>query len=208
MILVFLGAPGCGKGTQAHILSQKYSFEHLSTGEILRKKNECNSILGGGGLVNDDYVFNVLWPNLNEALIAKKNVVLDGFPRTVPQAQLLQDALLNMDSIDFRVIHFDVSFEDLIKRISGRIFCQDCGQNYHEAFDPPLNHDTCVSCGAKNLARRQDDDLEVFKKRFLTYEEKTCPLLHFYEKQIVTIPANLGINKVHDHLVSLLHLRS
>ena len=197
MIMIFLGAPGAGKGTQAEIVSEKYAIPAISTGAIIREAIKNQTEMGKaakeytekGALVPDDVVIGIIKERL--ALDDCKNgFILDGFPRTVPQAQALEDMGV---SIDF-VIDIEVPDEKIIERMSGRRVCAKCGASYHTVYNPSKDGENCDKCGEK-LTIRKDDAPEVVESRLKTYHELTEPLKDFYSER-----GKLGIVEGQDEL--------
>ena len=184
MKMIFLGAPGAGKGTQAEIVSEKYAIPAVSTGAIIREAIKNQTEMGKaakeyterGALVPDDVVIGIIKERLSED-DCKNGFILDGFPRTVPQAQALEDMGV---SIDF-VIDIEVPDEKIVERMSGRCVCSKCGASYHTVYKPSKNGLTCDKCG-ETLTIRKDDAPEVVTSRLKTYHEQTEPLKEFYEK--------------------------
>lgn len=197
MKMIFLGAPGAGKGTQAEIVSEKYAIPAISTGAIIREAIKNQTEMGKaakeytekGALVPDDVVIGIIKERL--ALDDCKNgFILDGFPRTVPQAQALEDMGV---SIDF-VIDIEVPDEKIIERMSGRRVCAKCGASYHTVYNPSKDGENCDKCGEK-LTIRKDDAPEVVESRLKTYHELTEPLKDFYSER-----GKLGIVEGQDEL--------
>ena len=197
MKMIFLGAPGAGKGTQAEIVSEKYAIPAISTGAIIREAIKNQTEMGKaakeytekGALVPDDVVIGIIKERL--ALDDCKNgFILDGFPRTVPQAQALEDMGV---SIDF-VIDIEVPDEKIIERMSGRRVCAKCGASYHTVYNPSKDGENCDKCGEK-LTIRRDDAPEVVESRLKTYHELTEPLKDFYSER-----GKLGIVEGQDEL--------
>ncbi len=189
MRLVFLGAPGAGKGTQAVRLVQRLGVPHISTGEILReavKKDtplarELKGYMDSGGLVPDEKMNEVV-----EARLAKGDAaggfVLDGYPRTVAQAEALDGALKRKQEKLDAVLFFSLPEDEAVARLSGRRTCAGCGANYHVRFSPPPQEGICGNCGAK-LFQRDDDRPDVIKKRFEAYQAKTADLVEYYDEK-------------------------
>lgn len=184
MNLILLGAPGAGKGTQAEVISKTLGIPQISTGNILREavKNgtECGikakSFMDSGALVPDDVVIGILKDRIAED-DCKDGFILDGFPRTVPQAEALEAMGVRID----KVIEIDVPDEDIKNRIGGRRVCEKCGASYHVSFKPTKVEGTCDSCGG-NTVQRKDDAPETVIERLKTYHETTAPLVDFYKK--------------------------
>ncbi len=181
MKLIFLGAPGAGKGTQADMLCEAKGIAHISTGDMLRKEMRAGTELGkqakavieAGGLVGDDIIIGMVKNRIQEP-DCKNGFLLDGFPRTIAQA----DALSELTDIDMAV-DIDVPVERLVARISGRRMCPDCGAGYHISM---YDKDSCEKCGAK-LYIRDDDKEETVKNRIDVYNKNTQPLIAYYEKK-------------------------
>lgn len=181
--IVFLGPPGCGKGTQAQIISKELGLNHISTGEIFRKiikennpaevAEKINSYVKSGLLVPDEIVFEALKTVLN-----KDNFLLDGFPRNINQAKLLEE-FLNDSSLDV-VIYFYISDEEIIKRLSSRRTCPKCGRVYNLLTLKPKKDGVCDDCNVE-LIVRDDDKIETIQKRLQVYKEETAPLVDYYK---------------------------
>ena len=188
MKIIMLGAPGAGKGTQAKKIAAKYQIPHISTGDIFRAniKNgtelgmKAKSYMDAGGLVPDEITIGMLLDRIHEA-DCENGYVLDGFPRTIPQAESLTQALAGMDEkIDYAV-NVDVPDENIISRMSGRRACLNCGATYHIVYNPPKQEGVCDVCGDK-LVLRDDDKPETVQKRLSVYHDQTQPLIEYYEK--------------------------
>ena len=183
-----LGAPGAGKGTQAKKIAAKYAIPHISTGDIFRANIKNNTELGQkaktymdkGELVPDELVVDLIMDRFKEADCAN-GYVLDGFPRTIPQAEALDKALsANGESVDY-AINVEVPDENIINRMSGRRACVGCGATYHIQFNAPKVEGVCDTCGEK-LILRDDDKPETVKNRLSVYHEQTQPLIDYYKK--------------------------
>lgn len=188
MRIIMLGAPGAGKGTQAKKIAAKYGIPHISTGDIFRANIKEGTELGKkaktymdqGLLVPDELVVDLVVDRLQQE-DAQKGYVLDGFPRTIPQAESLDAALKNVGSkIDY-AIDVDVPDENIINRMSGRRACVKCGATYHVVYAPTKVEGVCDACGDK-LILRDDDKPETVKKRLNVYHEQTQPLIDYYTK--------------------------
>ena len=185
MNLIFLGAPGSGKGTQAEQVEKKYNIPAVSTGNMLREavKNQteagmkAKSFMDAGDLVPDEVVIGILKDRIAED-DAKNGFILDGFPRTVEQAEALERMGVNID----KVINIHVPDERITARMSGRRVCEDCGASYHIEYKPTKVEGTCDSCNGKAVLR-DDDKPETVLFRLKTYHEKTAPLINFYESR-------------------------
>ena len=185
MNLILLGAPGAGKGTQAEVISETLGIPQISTGNMLREavKNgteyglKAKAVMEAGGLVSDDIVIGILKERIAQD-DCKEGFILDGFPRTVPQAEALDAMGVQID----KVIEIDVADDTIQKRLSGRRVCLDCGATYHADFKPSKVEGVCDVCG-KPLVIRKDDEPATVKSRLETYHKTTQPLKGYYEKQ-------------------------
>ena len=185
MNLILLGAPGAGKGTQAEIISEALNIPQISTGNMLREavKNgteyglKAKAVMEAGGLVSDDIVIGILKDRIAED-DAKNGFILDGFPRTVPQAEALDKMGVQID----KVIEIYVPDETIKERVSGRRVCEGCGATYHVVYKPSKEEGVCDKCGAKTVIRK-DDQPETVISRLETYHETTEPIKAYYEQQ-------------------------
>ena len=199
MNLILLGAPGAGKGTQAEVISKELNIPTISTGNMLRAAVKAGTEYGikakaamdAGDLVSDDIVIGILKDRINEP-DAQNGFILDGFPRTVPQAEALDAMGVRID----KVVEIYVPDETIKQRVSGRRVCLDCGATYHVDFKPSKVAGVCDVCG-KELVVRKDDQPETVISRLKTYHEQTAPLKGYYEAQgkLVTV---VGQDKVED----------
>lgn len=189
--IIMLGAPGAGKGTQARKIAAKYSIPHISTGDIFRANIKNNTELGQkaktymdkGELVPDELVVDLIMDRFKEPDCAN-GYVLDGFPRTIPQAEALDKALnAQNESVDY-AINVEVPDENIINRMSGRRACVGCGATYHIQFNPTKVEGVCDVCGEK-LILRDDDKPETVKNRLSVYHEQTQPLIDYYAKKSI-----------------------
>ena len=186
MILILLGPPGAGKGTQAKLLSAHYRVPHISTGDMFRDHSARGTELGkrvraimeAGGLVTDDVTNAMVQERLSRPDVAQ-GFILDGYPRTVPQAEFLDGLLRSAGRAITRVVSYDVAEDLLVERISGRRSCPKCGTIYHVSQNPPKRAGVCDRDGAE-LVQRDDDRPENVKKRMQEYATKTEPLKRFY----------------------------
>ena len=184
--LVLLGPPGSGKGTQAKFLAERYHIPHVSTGDMLREEVRNKTSLGlkakeimdQGGLVSDEIVSAMILKRLDQEDCAR-GVILDGYPRTVEQAQVLDGILAELGRTLERVILVDVPDEEIVRRLGGRRSCPKCGKVYHLIYSPPADGVHCDVDGAE-LVQRDDDKEEVIRQRLVQYHEKTQPLVDFY----------------------------
>ena len=189
MKIIMLGAPGAGKGTQAKMLAEKYGIPHVSTGDIFRANikeqtelgMEAKKYMDQGLLVPDELTVKILLDRVAKD-DCKNGYVLDGFPRTIPQAEVLDKAVAELgESIDY-AINVDVKDENIIRRMSGRRACLKCGATYHIEHIPPKQEGICDKCGSE-LVLRDDDKPETVEKRLKVYHEQTQPLIDFYGKK-------------------------
>ena len=192
MKLIMLGAPGAGKGTQAQLLSERYAIPTISTGAIIRAaiKNgtemgkRASVLIDKGQLVPDEVVIEIIKERLSED-DCKNGFILDGFPRTIPQAEALYQMGFDID----KVIDIDVPDEVIVTRLSGRRECPKCGATYHTSFNPSDSGDCCDKCGGK-LVSRKDDAPETVKARLEVYHKQTEPLIDYYKsKGILAVAA-------------------
>lgn len=189
MKIVLLGPPGAGKGTQGVVLARNYNVPHISTGDILRdavKKGtalgkEAKSYMDKGGLVPDEVVTGIVVERLAKE-DAKNGFILDGFPRTLKQAQDLDGELKKIASSIDMVLYFEIPESIAIERLTGRRVCKKCGANYHIKNMKPKKDGICDKCGGE-LFQRPDDTIETVKNRLKVYEEQTSPLIEYYTKK-------------------------
>lgn len=212
MKIIMLGAPGAGKGTQAKMIAAKYQIPHISTGDIFRAniKNgtelgmEAKKYMDQGQLVPDELTVKILLDRVAQP-DCSEGYVLDGFPRTIPQAEVLDNALNKLgDSIDF-AIDVDVPDENIVRRMSGRRACLSCGATYHIEHIPPKQEGVCDTCG-QPLVLRDDDKPETVLKRLKVYHEQTQPLIDFYTKKGVlrSVDGTVDMNNVFETIVNVL----
>jgi adenylate kinase len=211
MNIVLFGPPGSGKGTQAKMLAEKYNIPHISTGDILREnlKNktklglEAKAYMDKGELVPDDVLIGIIKDRLLQP-DCTSGFLLDGYPRTVPQADALSRILNEMDKKLDVVLNIDVPDDELIKRLSGRRMCT-CGASYHVLFNPPKQEGICDLCGTP-LYHRDDDQEEAIMNRLDVYKTQTQPLIDYYTKKglIVTVNGTAGISEVFDAICRVL----
>lgn len=199
--IIIFGPPGSGKGTQAKLVAEHYKIEHISTGDIFREKSKEDTELGkkvkelidNGRYVPDE----VTIPIVKEKLKNLKGFILDGFPRTVYQVEVLK----TFAEINY-VIYIDVSDETLVKRLSSRLMCS-CGESYNKVTKPPKVSNKCDKCG-KELFQREDEKPGIVAKRLKVYEEKTKPLLEFYKNILVKIDGEPSIAEVFKQIKKVL----
>lgn len=212
MKIIMLGAPGAGKGTQAKMIADKYGVPHISTGDIFRAniKNgtelgmEAKKYMDQGLLVPDELTVRILLDRVAQDN-CKNGYVLDGFPRTIPQAEVLDSELTKLgDHIDY-AINVDVPDENIVKRMSGRRACLTCGATYHIEHVPPKKEGICDVCGSE-LVLRDDDKPETVKNRLNVYHEQTQPLIDFYtEKGVLkTVDGTVPMEEVFAAITAIL----
>ena len=210
--LILLGPPGAGKGTQAKLLIERYHIPQISTGEILRAAVKemtpsgvmAKKFMDDGALVPDDLVIDIIKERLSRA-DSVNGFILDGFPRTVAQADALSRMLLNGGKSIDHVISLTVDYDELLKRVIGRLTCRGCGRGYHLDYDPPLIPGKCTVCSSE-LYQRDDDREETMRARLVTYESQTAPLIDYYSSLSLLRPVDgLGsIQEINSSLVRLL----
>ncbi|MFQ5960153.1 MAG: adenylate kinase [Candidatus Methylomirabilales bacterium] len=189
MRVILLGPPGAGKGTQAKMLTEKYGVPQISTGDILRAAVAAGSRLGKeakgymdrGALVPDEVVIGIVRDRLTEP-DCQGGYLLDGFPRTVAQAEALTGMLRELGAPLPTVVSLEVDEEEVVRRLAGRRTCQACGEPFHVEFHPPRREGICDKCGG-TLIQREDDKEETIRRRLQVYREQTEPLISYYEKQ-------------------------
>ncbi|WP_449538494.1 adenylate kinase [Ferdinandcohnia sp. Marseille-Q9671] len=212
MNLVLMGLPGAGKGTQAEKIVEKYNIPHISTGDMFRAAIkdgtelglQAKSFMDKGELVPDEVTIGIVRERLSKD-DCKQGFLLDGFPRTVPQAEALEAILTDLDKrIDY-VINIDVNQEILLERLTGRRICKNCGSTYHLVFNPPNQEGTCDKCGGE-LYQRADDNAETVGTRLQVNVEQSQPLLDFYQEKgyLRNIEGQQEINKVFGDIEELL----
>ena len=216
MRLVLLGPPGSGKGTQAKRLAKKYGLPHVSTGDILRVHlaegdqldRETREVVRSGGLVPDRVAVEIIKKRLEED-DCREGFVLDGFPRTLPQAESLNGFLKENDRAIDRVLCLELSEEEAVKRLTGRRICPRCGATFHLVFNAPRISGLCDQCGAK-LSQREDDSEVTVRERMKTYQRDTYPLIEYYESRglLKKIDANKDIEEVFKDLCEQLDGRT
>ena len=208
---MLFGPPGSGKGTQASLLSRERGASHISTGDTLRdavaRKTEvglrAKSYMDKGELVPDDVVIAIAKEKL--ASVGEKGFVLDGFPRTIPQAQALDEALADLGRPLEGVINLQVDEDELVRRLSGRRVCPSCGEPYHIDSKQSKAEGVCDTCGAA-LVHRDDDKPEAIRNRLRVYDSQTAPVLGYYERtgRLKNIDASGGIRQIGDRIAEAL----
>ena len=187
--MAFLGPPGAGKGTQARDLAQEWGVLHLATGDMLREAVSAGSPLGReakgymdqGALVPDDVIIRMMGERLGRA-DARPGFILDGFPRTIAQAEALAKLLKDLGQTLDTVVYFDVSEPELLRRLTGRRVCRKCGHTYHLVSNPPKRAGICDACGGE-LYQRDDDSEATVRNRLQVYQRQTAPLLDYYRQR-------------------------
>lgn len=212
MQLLLMGPPGAGKGTQAAELVKKFNIPHISTGDMFRAAvkegtelgKKAKAVMDAGGLVPDDITIGIVKERLTKN-DCKNGFILDGFPRTVEQADALQKILDELNMNLTRVLNIHVPSSDLIERAVGRRICKSCGATYHIKFNPTKKDGICDECNGE-LYQRKDDNEETMKNRLSNYEQSTKPLIDYYTKAnlYTQIDGRQAINKVTADLVNAL----
>ena len=212
MKIILLGAPGAGKGTQAEVICNRYNIPAISTGNIIREALKTGTEMGlkaksymeSGALVPDEVVIGII----KERIVkddCKDGFILDGFPRTIPQAKALDDALTKIgEKMDY-AIDVDVPDENIVNRMGGRRACLNCGATYHIVFNPTKVEGKCDACGADTVLR-DDDKPETVQKRLAVYHEQTQPLIEYYDKQgiLKSVDGTKPMDEVFSAIVGIL----
>ena len=212
MKIIMLGAPGAGKGTQAKKIAAKYGIPHISTGDIFRANIKNGTELGKkaktymdqGALVPDELTCDLVVDRIQQD-DCKNGYVLDGFPRTIPQAECLTDALNKLgEKMDY-AINVDVPDENIVNRMGGRRACVGCGATYHVVYNAPKVENVCDTCG-ENLVLRDDDKPETVQKRLDVYHAQTQPLIDYYEKAgiLKNVDGTVDMEQVFQSIVDIL----
>ena len=209
MRVAFLGPPGAGKGTQARDLAQEWGALHLATGDMLREAVAAGSTLGReaksymdkGALVPDDVIIRMMAERLGAA--AGRGFILDGFPRTIAQAEALARLLKDLGQTVDTVVYFDVSEPELLRRLTGRRVCRTCGHSYHVTSNPPKRAGVCDACGGE-LYQRADDGEATVRNRLEVYRRQTAPLLDYYRQRnlLVTVSGEGPVVTIRDAIRS------
>lgn len=212
MRVVFLGAPGVGKGTQAERIASQYQLAKISTGDLLREavRNqtklglEAKSFMDQGQLVPDSVVIGLVREKLGDSSCGN-GFVLDGFPRTVPQAEELGKVLAEKSAALDIVVNFQVSREDVVRRLSGRRSCPKCQATFHIDFAKPKVDEVCDRCG-DSLVQRNDDRRDAIETRLKVYDEQTSPLVRYYDERslLSSVDASGSVDDVFEHLAKVL----
>ena len=216
MRIILVGPPGAGKGTQAEKIVAKYNVAHISTGDILRANVKAGTELGkkaksfmdAGALVPDDVIVGMMRGRLAED-DCKNGFILDGFPRTVPQAEALDSLLAEMGIKLDGVILLDVDDDTVVERLCGRRMCKKCGRIFHVSFKPSSKGNLCDECGGE-LYQRDDDKEEVIRQRLAVYHSQTAPLVDYYGKAglLLRVPGAEAGDKVLGHIEAMLGSRA
>jgi adenylate kinase len=211
MNIVMMGPPGAGKGTQAKFLSQKFGIPHISTGDMLREEISAGSPLGrkveeiikSGKLVEDSLMIDIIKERLSRKDV-EKGFILDGFPRTLSQAEALDKLLDSMGKGIQYSIYVEVPEAVIVQRLSARRVCPQCGRIYNMISNPPKHDETCDVCGVK-LIIRDDDKPETVKERYKIYAEMTAPVIDYYRKRniLFTVDGTLSVEKVKEILLNI-----
>lgn len=204
-VLILLGPPGAGKGTQARRLEEKFGLVQLSTGDLLRAAvaagteagQAAKAVMEAGGLVSDEIVINILRDRLAED-DCQQGVILDGFPRTTVQAAALDELLDETGQRINAAISLEVDDAAMVERISGRYTCGSCGEGYHDSFKQPKVQGTCDNCGSTEMKRRADDKAETVASRLEAYHAQTAPLVKYYQTKgvLASIDAMGAIDEI------------
>ncbi len=212
MQIVLFGPPGAGKGTQAKFLSEEFNIPHISTGDILRENVKKGTALGmkaksymdKGELVPDQLLNDLVRSRLEEP-DTKKGFLLDGYPRTIPQAKALDEIMDDLNRVLDAVVNIDVGTSALVRRLSGRRICKGCGASYHVDFNAPKVKDICDTC-AGELYQRADDREEAIKNRLAVYKKQTQPVLDYYKKKgvLIDIDGDREIDEVKADVINAL----
>lgn len=210
MRLILLGPPGAGKGTQAKRVIEEFDIPHISTGDIFRKNikektelgQKVEGLLAQGKLVPDELTIEIVWDRLDQE-DCKSGFLLDGFPRTIPQAEALDEGLAKRGLKLDRVLNIDVDKDSLVKRLSGRRVCPSCGASYHIDNNPTKVDGICDACQTP-VIQREDDKEETVLDRIKVYDSQTKPLVDFYNKQdlVFTVDGTLPIDEITNKLVT------
>lgn len=204
-VLILLGPPGAGKGTQARMLEEKFGLVQLSTGDLLRAAvaagteagKAAKAVMEAGDLVSDEIVLAILKDRLAEPDVSK-GVILDGFPRTTAQAEALDGLLEAGNQKVNAAVSLEVEDEAMVARVSGRYTCAGCGEGYHDSFKQPKAEGVCDKCGGSEFKRRADDNAETVRARLDAYHAQTAPLIAYYDARgcLERIPAMGAIDEI------------
>jgi adenylate kinase len=213
MNLILMGPPGAGKGTQSQRIEKSHGIVQLSTGDMLRAEvasgsdlgKEAKDVMESGGLVSDELIIAMISSRIDQD-DCKKGFILDGFPRTTPQAEALDAMLTEKGLMIEHVIEMKVDDEAMIKRITGRYTCAECGAGYHDEFQKPEKEGVCDQCGGTEFTRRADDNAETVRGRLQAYHEQTAPILSYYKEKgaVKSIEGMASIDEVTEQLNAVL----
>jgi adenylate kinase len=212
MRIILLGPPGAGKGTQAKMMEKDFGIPQLSTGDIIRLAiqnqtewgRKAEEFVKAGKLVPDEVVIGIVKEKLSGKDLAN-GFILDGFPRTLPQAEALEEMLRELGIQIDAVLYFQVDSDEIVRRLSARRICEKCQTPYNLLSKPPKNDEICDQCGGK-VIQRPDDRPEVVRERLRVYEEQTSPLVEFYSRKglLRVIPSNGSIEEVYERVKEVL----
>ena len=204
--IILIAAPAAGKGTISKYIEENYNYKHISTGDLLRKeiKNKTEiglkikSLMDKGSLVGDEIIKDIFE---NELRKSRKNIILDGFPRTIKQAKMLDEIAREYDNVSIdKVIYIDIDKQIAIERIENRLICDNCGSSFNKIL---INNDLCTKCGG-NLISRNDDNKETFLDRYETFLKETKPLINYYKDKLITIHNNSSLEEVYKNVDNIL----
>jgi adenylate kinase len=211
-VLILLGPPGAGKGTQARMLEEDFGLVQLSTGDLLRAAvaagtdagKQAKAVMEAGQLVSDDIVLAILKDRMAQPDVAK-GIILDGFPRTAGQAAALDRLLADAGQKVTAAVSLEVDDDAMVARVSGRYTCAGCGEGYHDEFKQPATAGVCDKCGGTAFKRRSDDNAETVRERLTAYHAQTAPLIAHYEGQSVLerVPAMDSIDVIRARLADI-----
>ncbi|MDP3015782.1 MAG: adenylate kinase [Deltaproteobacteria bacterium] len=212
MNLILLGPPGAGKGTQAQMIVERYHISQISTGDILRAAvkegmalgKQAKTFMDRGQLVPDEVVIGIIDERLR-ASDCNAGFILDGFPRTTPQAEALQAILVKIEKTVDHVVNIEVDPKELVRRLTGRRTCNNCGGMFHILFHPPKKEGVCDRCGG-TLYQREDDGEETIRTRLKEYEKQTTPLIQYYQNKKLLRPIQGvgGQNQIFEQIIRVL----
>jgi adenylate kinase len=216
-VIILLGPPGCGKGTQAEMLEKDFNYIKLSTGDMLREMSRGSSaeaiklknIMLDGKLVPDEFIIKSIEHKIS-SLDIKNGVILDGFPRTINQAEHLDKLFLENSILlgaEVIAISISASSEEIIKRISGRFSCANCNAGYHDIYKPTKESNICDNCGSSEFIRRKDDNAEVVKARLESYNKDTFPIISYYEQKNILnkLDGEQNMHKVYEEIKRIIN---
>lgn len=214
MNIILMGLPGAGKGTQAEKITSEFKIVHISTGDMFREAISQKTELGKtaqeymdqGQLVPDEVTNGIVKERLDQEDVKQRGFMLDGFPRTINQAEALDSIVIDVGTQIDKVVNIEVNPNDLVERLSGRFICRKCGSTYHKIFNPPKVENVCDVCGGHEFYQRDDDKPEVVRNRLAVNIEKNTPLIAYYEKQgkLSNIDGNQPIDEVFKEIKKVL----